>query len=42
MHRDVKLENFMFCNGMVKMIDFGCSKKLDDRNETSETVLGTP
>ena len=31
-HRDLKLENFVICNSVVKIIDFGLSKRMEDVN----------
>ena len=43
MHRDIKLDNFMIDkNNHVKIIDFGFSKKLEDRKALTTTNLGSP
>lgn len=38
-HRDIKPANFMYCDGTIKLIDFGCIKFLDNQ-EISMTVTG--
>ena len=45
-HRDVKLENVLFCNGsfenpQIKICDFGFSKKFEE-GERSIEFIGTP
>lgn len=41
-YRDLKPENIMLdASGYVKIIDFGCSKKLE-RNQRAVTLIGTP
>jgi serine/threonine protein kinase len=39
-HRDIKLENFMFHNNEVKVIDLGFSKKLEGKSNVTYTCLG--
>ena len=42
-HRDLKLENFLFgADGKVKVADFGLSTKLDFPDEKKYTLCGTP
>ena len=43
-HRDLKPENILFNQNysMVKLIDFGMSKILQDENTLMNTKLGTP
>ena len=45
-HRDIKPENILYCpkSKMIKIIDFGISKKLIDRGRKKEmlTLTGTP
>ena len=42
-HRDLKLENFLFgADGKVKVADFGLSTKLDYPDEKKYTLCGTP
>ena len=41
MHRDIKLTNFMITkNGIVKIIDFGFSKKLENITDNTDSNLG--
>jgi len=44
-HRDIKLENIMYKeinnNMIIKLIDFGLSKQIDDDNEKMEDFVGT-
>jgi len=41
-HRDLKLQNLVKCNGKIKIIDLGLSKKLDTEDSLTESRLGTP
>lgn len=41
MHRDLKPENILLNNGVIKIADFGLSKKVLDRI-TKQTHAGTP
>ena len=41
MHRDIKLENIMITyEAVIKLIDFGFSKKLEDSKGRANTKLG--
>jgi len=40
-HRDVKPDNFLMKNGVVKLCDFGMSDVLDKRNPTLSGIFGT-
>jgi serine/threonine protein kinase len=42
LHRDIKLENVMIKNNVLKVVDFGFAKTLKDRAAVTETVLGSP
>ena len=45
MHRDIKPSNIMFCQGKVKLADFGFAKVIDDADKEirmEHTPLGTP
>lgn len=45
-HRDIKLENILLCNGIVKITDFGYAvkiyQKLDGSDLLVDNVIGTP
>ena len=40
-HRDVKPENILFHNGMIKLGDFGFCRKLE-KGSTTRTRVGSP
>lgn len=42
MHRDVKPDNILFHNGIVKLGDFGFCKNLTNNNDMTATMLGSP
>ena len=42
MHRDVKPDNILFHNGVVKLGDFGFCKSLANNNDMTSTMLGSP
>ncbi|EGR29705.1 hypothetical protein IMG5_150230 [Ichthyophthirius multifiliis] len=41
MHRDIKLENLLISNEILKLADFGYSRYLIDRQKTRKTFCGT-
>lgn len=42
-HRDIRLDNLMVKNGIIKLIDFGWAKKLDEKEEKPPpSCLGIP
>lgn len=42
-HRDIKLQNiFLNKEGIIKLGDFGVSKKLENTDDLAKTSLGTP
>lgn len=42
MHRDIKPDNILLHNGMIKIADFGFCKPLENANELAQTMLGSP
>ena len=42
MHRDIKPDNILFHNGIVKLGDFGFCKNLESDNAMTSTMLGSP
>ena len=42
MHRDFKLANILKHNGNVKIADFGFSKLLNNHEDMTSTMLGSP
>lgn len=42
MHRDIKPDNILFHNGMVKLGDFGFCKNLESDTAMTSTMLGSP
>lgn len=42
MHRDIKPENIMFNNGVLKIVDFGYARIMENVDPSSYTCLGTP
>ncbi len=42
MHRDLKPDNILMHNGMIKLGDFGFCKSLEDSAEMTNTMLGSP
>lgn len=42
-HRDIKAENIMYgADGEIKLIDFGLSRKITNKNSHMQTITGTP
>jgi len=42
-HRDIKPENIMIGkDGEYKLIDFGLSRRISNKNSTMSTIAGTP
>ena len=42
-HRDIKPENIMIGrDGEIKLIDFGLSRRVNDKHSTMSTIAGTP
>jgi len=42
MHRDLKPDNILMHNGMIKLGDFGFCKPLESSMEMANTMLGSP
>lgn len=42
MHRDLKPENLLIHDGMLKLADFGFCKPLENEDEISSTMIGSP
>ena len=42
MHRDIKPDNILFHDGVVKLGDFGFCKNLENDNAMTSTMLGSP
>lgn len=42
MHRDLKPENLLLHDGIIKLADFGFCKPLQNEDEISKTMLGSP
>ena len=42
MHRDLKPENLLLHDGLIKLADFGFCKPLENEDEISRTMLGSP
>jgi serine/threonine-protein kinase ULK/ATG1 len=42
MHRDLKPENLLLHDGIIKLADFGFCKPLENEDEISKTMLGSP
>ena len=41
-HRDVKPENILFNNGVIKLSDFGFCKRLKEENSMADSMVGSP
>ena len=41
-HRDIKSDNVLICDGVVKVTDFGISAQLKTKDDTMQEVIGTP
>ncbi len=42
MHRDLKPDNILIHNNVIKLGDFGFCKPLEDKNDLANTMLGSP
>lgn len=42
MHRDLKPENILIHEGVLKIADFGFSKKVELKKVVANTMVGTP
>ncbi len=42
MHRDLKPDNILINNGILKLADFGFCKPLESKNDLAQTMLGSP
>lgn len=40
-HRDIKSDNIMFHNGVIKLLDLGFSKAIRSKDLAYHTILGT-
>lgn len=42
MHRDLKPDNILLHNGLIKLADFGFCKPLESKTDLAQTMLGSP
>ncbi len=42
MHRDLKPDNILIHDGILKLADFGFCKPLESEEDTTKTMLGSP
>jgi serine/threonine protein kinase len=42
MHRDLKPDNILLHNGIIKLADFGFCKTLRNAQDLTQTMLGSP
>ncbi len=42
MHRDLKPDNILIHDGILKLADFGFCKPLENEEDTTKTMLGSP
>lgn len=42
MHRDLKPDNILIHSGILKLADFGFCKPLENQEDTTGTMLGSP
>jgi serine/threonine protein kinase len=42
MHRDLKPDNILLHNGVIKLADFGFCKSLKSPTDLAQTMLGSP
>jgi serine/threonine protein kinase len=42
MHRDLKPDNILLHDGILKLADFGFCKPLENEEDTTKTMLGSP